>query len=441
MLEVLHDNPTANFQRANPPAQIHHRQEILGHPKSGKTMELVKRAFQAAHQGHKTLLLSQNPVEASALQEKAWIEQQKNYRKNPEKFPLTVLYSHNLLEELVKQLFPQLGYFTAPVWTHADNTSPLCIQEALHKNQITVPLAIFLLTRPGTPTSQEFEQADLQFSAIFCDDATLQPGYLHDILPKLLKPQATLTEVRLRSNPHQIYFLRTDSSAYKKHSLCIQHSRVSSPGSNNRKGIPKDPNIGRWVLSSLKKILLNEYEFTYESSKIKPLDIAVAFPLGTKKGADFNLEYPWLETKRWRRYLLEHQQRLSTPSCHSITIEIAPIGLHPAAGSSVLTRQLRSALKYPPDKRSPSKLVQIFCQPYFNLYGHFYDWLLLPYLDKLFLPKTEHRQLHYLWFLASRARQTLCFSSDPSGLPDWLTDPRHPTRRSLEKSIKVEVKT
>lgn len=412
--------------------------QIIGHPKSGKTAELLKRAFQAAHQGQKTLLLSQNPVETSALHEKAWIEQQKRHRKTPHNFPLTILYSHALLEEIIKRLFPQLGFFTQPVWIHADNTHSPSVEEALNQNQITVPLAAHLLTRPNGPTDRQLDKAGFKFSYIFCDDSTLQPGYIHDLLPKLLQPQGTVTHVHLRSDPQQIYFLRTDPSAYKKHALSVQSSLTALP----RNGIkpPRDPHTGRWVLTALKKILLHQYEFAYGSSKVKSLDIAVAFPLGDKKNHHFDLNHPWLETKRWRRYLLDHQQRLSIPSCQSVTVEIAPIGFHPAAGSSILTRELRTPNKQGSNNRLARQRAQIFCQPYFNLYGHFYDWILLPYFDKDFLPKTEHRQLHYIWFLASRARHTLCYCPSPSNLPPWLTDPRHPTRRALEKSIKIDIK-
>ena len=421
-----------------PLADNPHRHHILGHPKSGKTLELVRRAFQAAHRGEKTLLLSQNPVETSALQEKAWMEQQKHHRTAPQEFALKVTYSHSLLEDLVNALFPQLGYFTAPIWVHANNTQPLRLQEALRNNQISVPLALFLLTRPGNPTEQQFQQADFQFDSIFCDDATLQPGYIHELLPRLLKSQGTLTEVRLRSNPKQIYFLRSDPSAHQKHFLSIQVCPYAPL--NNAKKTFREPFVGRWVVSSLKKILLNEFEFAFPKSKPSSLDIALGLPLGSKKGQDFDLDYPWLETKRWRRYLLEHQERLGMPSCHCALIEIAPVGLHPAAGSSILTRQLRGTLKNPAKNKPASPLVHIFCQPYFNLYGHFYDWLLLPFLDKAFLPKTEHRQLHYLWFLASRARNTICFCPSSFALPKWLMDPGHPIRRTLEKSIAIQIK-
>jgi hypothetical protein len=411
--------------------------EILGHPKSGKTAELLKRAIQTAHQGQRTLVLSQNPVETSAIQEKAWIEQQKHHRKTPHNFPLTVFYSHILLEEIVKRLFPQLGFFTQPLWIHADNTHSFSLEQALKQNQITLSLAAHLLTRPQGPTDSHLEKAGLKFAFIFCDDSTLQPGYIHDLLPKLLRPQGTLTHVYLRSDPQQIYFLRTDPSAYKKHTLSIQYSS-STLGPSIKP--PRDPNTGLWVLTALKKILLNQYEFAYGSSKIKPLDIAIGLPLGDKKNHHFELNHPWLETKRWRRYLLDHQQRLSLPNSQSATVEIAPIGFHPAAGSSILTRELRTPNKQGHPNRFSKQRAQIFCQPYFNLYGHYYDWLLLPYFDQNFLPKTEHRQLHFLWFLASRARRTLCYSPSPSNLPAWLTDPHHPTRRALEKSIKIEIK-
>jgi hypothetical protein len=434
---MLVSNSTPRCDAEQPP-QTPRPQEILGHPKSGKTMELVRRAFQAAHQGQKTLLLSQNPVETSALQEKAWIEQQQQ-RITPQQFPLTVLWSHSLLEELVKALFPQLGYFTAPVWVHSNNTQPLRVEQSLNKIEITVPLAALLLTRPGGPTDQQFEEANFKFDSIFCDDATLQPGYIHDLLPKLLRSQGTLTQVRLRSNPEQLYLLRSDPSAYKKHSLSIHCSPQFAR--NNHKSPSREPPLGRWVILSLKKILLNEFEFAFRKTKRAILEIALALPLGAKNGQDFDLNYPWLETKRWRRYLLEHQERLNTPAAHSTLIDIAPAGLHPAAGSSVLTRELRGSLKDSGNKKATQPPVRLFCQPYFNLYGHYYDWLLLPYLDNTFLPKTEHRQMHYLWFLASRAKHTIALCSSLSTLPGWLTDPRHPTRRTLEKSIRIEIKT
>ena len=438
MLELLNHEVRIAPRNAIPnPGE--RRDKILGHPKSGKTLELVKRAFHTAHQGHKTLLLSQNPVETSALQEKAWIEQQKHHRNTPHKFPLTILYSHNLLDEIVKRLFPRLGYFDRPLWIHTNNTQSLSTQQAHQKNQISVPLAVYMLTRPEGPIRQHYEDAGLQYRFIYCDDSTLQPGYIEDLLPRLLAPQGTLTQVFLKSDPQQIYLLRGDTTSCKKHSLSIQQHSLTQPA-NGKKNIP-DPLIGRWVLAALKRILLNQYEFSYGASKIKPLDIAVAFPLGNKTNHHFDLNHPWLETKRWRRYLSEHQERLSMPTNHLATIEIAPVGFHPAAGSSILTRQLRTPGKKIPGNRLSAQRAQIFCQPYFNLYGHFYDWMLLPYFENVFLPKTQHRQFHYIWFLASRARHTLCYAPSPASIPDWLADPRHPTRRALEKSTKIDIKT
>ena len=224
--------------------------------------------------------------------------------------------------------------------------------------------------------------------------------------------------------------LPAEPTAHKRPNLSIQ---CGSSAKHPNKA-PQDPLIGRWTLSTIKKILLDEYEFAYSPQNRKSLDIALALPLGSKTNRPFNQDHPWSEAKRWQRYLLEHQQRFAIPAAghtQKLQLEIGPTGLHPAAGSSILTREVRTPQKNPH--------VEIFCQPYFNLYGHFYDWLLLPYLNSAFLPKSPHRQMHFLWFLASRASHAIAFCDSRAALPAWLLDPRHPTRRALEKSVNIQI--
>lgn len=403
-------------------------QHILGYPKSGKTNELFARAIHAAKEGARALLVSQNPIEAAALQEKLWLQQQQS--PNPD-FHLDVLYSHALIDELLKKLFPKLGFFSVPNWVTKDNGLSQKTANPLQAPTISLPAAIAQLAAPNALSNKDYHQAGYRYQSIFVDDATLQPGYLHNILQKMLLPGGKLVEVRHRTNPHQLYQLHHSQNGSKnRHLLSIQ----PIPRAPTR---PNPPLIGRWAISSLKKIILDQYEFSYGAQKKTSIDIALGLPLGDKAEAPLDLDHPWTEAKRWRAYLLEHKERLE-PNPYSSTrfqIELPAPGLHATAGSCATTHCRRQ--KKPPD----APTVRIYCQPYFTLYGQFFDWLLLPYLDNDYLPKNPHRQLQYLWFLASRAKIVLAGYQNLRSLPNWLLNTDHPQRCTLEKSVLIEMKS